>query len=125
MKNDIYEILKFRLDEESYSYEFEIIPIPPYEFVENNLSLEPYEYFGEVNSILGFRTQQIILYFNADRLMRVEIKFKGNVTNYFKSILEQSYIDFQDTIMFLKMYHLQEFDETVLMYQSTLFSRSI
>jgi len=88
MKNDIYEILKFRLDEESYTYEFEIIPVPPYEIIENNLSLEPYEYFGEINNILGFRTKQVILYFNADVLMKVEIKFSDNITLELKEILE-------------------------------------
>lgn len=122
MKNDIYEILKFRLDEESYTYEFEIIPIPPYDFIENNLSLEPYEYFGEVNSILGFRTQQVILYFNADRLMRVEIKFRGNITLELKERLENLNVELP-SIMFLKLYYLEAEDKTVIFYQKKILSK--
>ena len=79
MKN-INDVLQFKIGEESYEREFEIIPIPPYEFVENNLSLEPYEYFGIINEILGINfSSTIILYYNADILMRLEYKIKGNI----------------------------------------------
>jgi hypothetical protein len=119
MKNDIYEILKFRLDEESYTYEFEIIPVPPYEIIENNLSLEPYEYFGEINNILGFRTKQVILYFNADVLMKVEIKFSDNITLELKEILENLNVSIP-SIMFLKLYYLDAENETVILYQKNI-----
>lgn len=50
------------------------------EFIENNLSLEPYEYFGDINEIFGIAVSPtIVLYYNADILMRVEYKIKGNV----------------------------------------------
>ena len=119
MKNDIYEILKFRLDEESNTYEFEIIPVPPYEIIENNLSLEPYEYFGEINNILGFRTKQVILYFNADVLMKVEIKFSDNITLELKEILENLNVSIP-SIMFLKLYYLDAENETVILYQKNI-----
>ncbi|MCT4180291.1 hypothetical protein HZP54_10070 [Elizabethkingia anophelis] len=79
MKNDIYSYLKFRLGEEYCNFEFEVIPLPPYEILENSLILEPYEYFGEISEIFGFTVRHIILYFNADILMRVELRIKGNV----------------------------------------------
>ena len=120
MKNDIYDYLKFKLGSESAEYEFDIIPIPPYEFLENKLSLEPYEYFGDIKQILGYNTKQIILYYNADVLMRVAVKFKGNKQKYIKGILETSDIDFSNTNMFLKMYFSSEFQETVLIYQHPL-----
>jgi hypothetical protein len=52
-ENSIYDILKFKLGEESYEFEHKIIPIPPYKFLENNLSLEPYEYFEKYQVYLG------------------------------------------------------------------------
>ena len=60
MKN-INDVLQFKIGEESYEREFEIIPIPPYEFVENNLSLEPYEYFGIINEILGINFSSTLM----------------------------------------------------------------
>ena len=120
MKNDIYDYLMFKLGSESAEYEFDIIPIPPYEFLENKLSLEPYEYFGDIKQILGYNTKQIILYYNADVLMRVAVKFKGNNQKYIKRILETSDIDFSNTNMFLKMYFSSELQETVLIYQHPL-----
>lgn len=125
MKNDIYNYLKFTLGSESSDYEFDIIPIPPYEFIENNLSLEPYEYFGEIKQILGCKSKQIILYYNADVLMRVAVKFKGNKLQYLKRILETSNIDYSDTLMFLKMYFSSEFQETVLIYQNPALNLNI
>lgn len=116
MKNSIYEILKFKLGEESYEYEHKIIPIPPYKFLENNLSLEPYEYFGEISSILGYRIKQAILYFNADILIRVEMKFTGDIVFKLKSKLEQANLNFS-SIMFLKMYYNKEENLTIITYQ--------
>ena len=116
MKNSIYDILKFKLGEESYEYEHKIIPIPPYKFLENNLLLEPYEYFGEISTILGYRTQRLILYFNADILMRVEIKFTGDIVLNLKSKLEETNLNFS-SIMFLKMYYKQEENLTIITYQ--------
>jgi len=124
MKNSIYDILKFKLGEESYEYEHKIIPIPPYKFLENNLSLEPYEYFGEISSILGYRIKQAILYFNADILMRVELKYKGDIVLNLKSKLEESQLNFS-SIMFLKLYFNQEENLSVLMYQKKLLLKKV
>ena len=124
MKNSIYDILKFKLGEESYGYEHKIIPIPPYKFLENNLLLEPYEYFGEISTILGYRTQRLILYFNADILMRVELKYKGDIVMNLKSKLEESQLNFS-SIMFLKLYFNQEENLSVLMYQKKLLLKKV
>ncbi|UKY87399.1 hypothetical protein [Elizabethkingia anophelis] len=88
MKNDIYSYLKFRLGDEYCNFEFEVIPLPPYEILENSLILEPYEYFGEISEIFGFSTKHIILYFNADILMKVELKFIGDRIVKIKMALE-------------------------------------
>lgn len=88
MKNDIYDYLKFKIDSEFADYEFDIIPVPPYELIENKLSLEPYEYFGIISEIFGVRTKHIFLYFNADVLMRVELLFTGDLLKYLKIQLE-------------------------------------
>ena len=104
MKNDIYEHLKFRLDSEYEELEFEIIPIPPYDFIQNKYSLEPYEYFGEINEILGLKVKCIILYYNADILMKVKLTFLGNVANELKQNLELENIIFQDSEIQLKLY---------------------
>ncbi|QFG52036.1 hypothetical protein [Chryseobacterium sp.] len=117
MKEKIFDYLIFKLGSDYEEYEFDLIPIPPYEFIENELSLEPYEYFGEVKEVLGCKVQQIILYYNADNLMRVMIKFRGNKLLLIKRVLEESNINFPDTIMFLKMYFSPEIKETILLYQ--------
>lgn len=124
MKNSIYDILKFKLGEESYEYEHKIIPIPPYKFLKNNLSLEPYEYFGEISTILGYRTQRVILYFNADILMRVEIKFTGDIVFNLNSKLEETNLNFS-SIMFLKLYFNQEENLSVLMYQKKTLTQKV
>ena len=117
MKNNIYDYLKFRLGSEYEEYEFVLIPIPPYEFIENKLSLEPYEYFGDIKELLGCKVKQIILYYNADILMRVMMRFRGNKLKLIKQVLEESNTDFPHTIMFLKMYFSPETKETILLYQ--------
>jgi len=117
MKNDLYKHLKFRLDDEHNDFEFEVISVPPYEFIENNLSLVPYEYFGDINEVLGLKVKQILLYFNADRLMRVELKFKGKKINYLKKEIEKLENIKLPSIMFLKMYYLPEQNLTILLYQ--------
>lgn len=117
MKNDIYDYLKFRLDDEHYNYEFQIIPIPPYEIIENNISLETYEYFGEINEVFNLRVRHIFLYFNADILMKVELRYIDNKLEILKQRLEElNNIQFS-SIMFLKLYFSQKDKETVLIYQ--------
>ncbi|MDO3427173.1 hypothetical protein QWT87_20035 [Chryseobacterium sp. APV1] len=116
MINNIYEHLKFRLDDEHQDFEFEIISIPPYEFIENNLSLVPYEYFGEINEVLGLKVKQVLLYFNADRLMRVELKYKENIVERLKSRLEEFNPNFPNSVT-LKLYYHEEENLTILMYQ--------
>lgn len=115
----IYDHLKFRLDSESAEYEFQIIPVPPYDFLEKNLSLEPYEYFGEVNEILGYRTHQVILYFNADILMRVELRFKGNVLTEIKLKLEELTIKLPPRVS-LNLSFSQTSDHTIVIYQKSI-----
>ena len=115
----IYDHLIFRLDSESADYEFQIIPIPPYEFLEKKLSLEPYEYFGDVNEILGFRTHQVILYFNADILMWVEMRFKGNLLSEIKQKLESLTVKLPPR-MSLNLSYSQTSDQTTVTYQKCI-----
>jgi hypothetical protein len=122
MKNDIYEHLKFRLDDEHNDFEFEIIPVPPYEFIENNLSLVPYEYFGEINEILGLKVKQVLLYFNADRLMRVELKYKENKVENLKSRLTELLVYFPNSVTLKLSYH-DEKNVTTLMYQKKVLNK--
>lgn len=89
MKNNIYDYLIFKLNSEYAEYEFDLISIPPYEFIENGLSLEPYEYFGEIHEILELRTKHILMYFNADILMRVEFLYPGDILDFLKWKLEE------------------------------------
>ena len=117
MKKNIDDLLQFKLNSEVADLEFQIIPIPPFTIVENNLSLEIYEYFGEINEILGCKIKQVFLYYNADILMRVELIFQENVLHTIKKELEQEDIDFQDSIMFLKLYQNAQTKETVLLYE--------
>lgn len=116
MKNDLYKHLKFRLDDEHNDFEFEVISVPPYEFIENNLSLVPYEYFGNINEVLGLKVKQILLYFNADRLMRVELKYRENKVERLKNKLEEFTITFPSSVT-LKLYYQEEENLTILMYQ--------
>lgn len=122
MKNDIYEHLKFRLDDEHQDFEFEIISVPPYEFIENNLSLVPYEYFGDINEVLGLKVKQVLLYFNADRLMRVELKYRKNMVESLKSRLQEFTITFPNSVT-LKLYYHEEENLTILMYQKEVLNK--
>ena len=116
---DIYIYIHFRLDTECADFEFDIIPIPPFDFIENNLSLEPYEYFGETIKIFGKIPKQIILHYNADILMKVKMIFKGDLTKYFKKRLESTYVELP-----LEMYLTISFDpsfrQTIIKYQKTI-----
>ncbi len=118
MKN-IYELLKFELDSESAQYEFDIIPIPPYELIANNLSLEPYEYFGKEDILFGMKTKQIILYYNADILMKVKITFTGNVIDKIRKSIEGSGLILPDTIQ-LKIYYNVGINRTIIDYQKKI-----
>ena len=121
MKNDIYDYLIFRLDSEFADYEFDLIPIPPYEFIENDLALEPYEYFGEINKVFDIRTKHILLYFNADILMRVEFLFSGDILNYLAKKLEEIRILELPQYMMLILRKNKKF--SVLMYQNKLLQK--
>ncbi|WP_312090051.1 hypothetical protein [Chryseobacterium sp.] len=116
MNNDIYNHLKFKLGTEYDSFEFQVISIPPYEFLENNLSLVSYEYFGDKSKILGITTKHIFLYFNADILMRVELLYRGDKVKALKRKLEELNVAFPVSIT-LKLYYSDNTDLTVLMYQ--------
>jgi len=116
MNNDIYNYLKFELGTEYDLYEFQVISIPPYEFLENNLSLESYEYFGDNSKILGIITKHIFLYFNADVLMRVELLYRGDKVKALKRKLEELNVTFPVNVT-LKLYYSLTTGLTVLMYQ--------
>ncbi len=110
-------ILNSRLVRFEYSeYEFDLIPIPPYEFIESNIVLEPYEYFGNVAEIFELRVKHIIMYFNADILMRIEYYFNGNLTEILKSMIEQLISYELPEYMTLILRKDKKF--TVLMYQN-------
>lgn len=117
MNNDIYNHLKFTLGDEYASFEHEVITVPPYEFLENNLSLESYEYFGENSKILGIITKHIFLYFNADVLMRVELTFIGDKVKALKKKLESLKVILPSNIS-LKLYYSKDTELTILMYQN-------
>lgn len=117
MNNDIYNHLKFELGTEYYSFEFQVISIPPYEFLENNLSLMSYEYFGDSSKILEITTKHIFLYFNADILMRVELHYRGDKVKTLKRKLEELNVAFPINVT-LKLYYSATTDLTVLMYQN-------
>ncbi|WP_435522909.1 hypothetical protein [Chryseobacterium indoltheticum] len=116
MKNNIYDYLIFKLDSEYADYEFDLISIPPYEFIENGLSLEPYEYFGEINEILELRTKHILMYFNADVLMRVEFLYPGDILDFLRQKLEEMQDIELPAYMMLILRKDKKF--SVLMYQN-------
>lgn len=119
MNNGIYNYLKFELGTEYIYFEFQVIIIPPYEFLENNLSLESYEYFGNNSKVLGLITKHIFLYFNADVLMRVEMIYKGDKVKNLKRKLEQLEVALPTNII-LKLYYSLTTRLTVLMYQNKI-----
>lgn len=121
MKN-IYDLLKFKLDSECADYEFEIIPIPPYEMLVNNLSLEPYEYFGKDDKIMGKKTKQIILYYNCDILMKVIISFTGEILDELISEISSSGLGLPGNIN-LKLWYDQERNMTIIEYQKKILGK--
>lgn len=121
MKKDIYDYLIFKLNSEYVDYEFDLISIPPYEVIENGLSLEPYEYFGTITEILNQRTKHILLYFNADVLMRVEFLFKGDLISYLKQQLENmNDLELPDYLMLVLKKNKKY---TILMYQNKVLNK--
>lgn len=121
MKNNIYDYLIFKLDSEYADYEFDLISIPPYEFIENGLSLEPYEYFGEINEVLELRTKHILMYFNADVLIRVEFLYPGDILEFLKQKLEELQDIELPAYMMLILRKDKKF--SVLMYQNKLLQK--
>lgn len=117
MNNDIYNYLKFELGTEYDSFEFQVVSIPPYEFLENNLSLVSYEYFGDNSKVLGIITKHIFLYFNADILMRVELLYRGDKVRTLKRNLEELNVTFTVNLT-LKLFYSEITGLTVLMYQN-------
>lgn len=111
------------LDSECADFEFDLIPIPPFEFIENNLSLEPYEYFGETVRIFDIVPKQIVLYYNADILMRVKITFKDDVTEYLNSQLERISVELPNG-MNLSISYFSGFRQTILLYQKSILGKS-
>ncbi|KQT25883.1 hypothetical protein ASG22_04065 [Chryseobacterium sp. Leaf405] len=120
MKNDIYKYLIFKLNSEHADYEFDLIAIPPYEIIENGLSLESYEYFGTITEILNQRTKHILLYFNADVLMKVEFLFKGDLINSLKEQLNNINVELPDYLM-LALKNNKKY--TILMYQNKVLNK--
>lgn len=117
MNNDIYNHLKFELGTEYDSFEFQVISIPPYEFLENNLSLVSYEYFGDNSKVLGIITKHIFFYFNADVLMRVELHYRGDKVKTLKRKLEELNVAFPINVT-LKLFYSATTGLTVLIYQN-------
>lgn len=111
--------LIFKLDTEFADYEFDLIPIPPYDFIVNNLSLEPYEYFGKNDVLFGMKTKQIILYYNADILMKVRITFTGDVLGKIKTIIEGCGLILHNSIQ-LKLYYDTGINRTIIDYQKKI-----
>jgi len=123
MKNNIYDYLIFKLDSEYVDYEFDLISIPPYEFIENELSLEPYEYFGEINEVLELRTKHILMYFNADVLMRVEFLYPSDILDFLRQKLEKMQDVELPEYMMLILRKDKKF--SVLMYQNKLLQNNL
>lgn len=123
MKKDIYDYLIFKLDSEYADYEFDLISIPPYEFIENELSLETYEYFGEINEMLELKTKHILMYFNADVLMRVEFLYPGDMLDFLKQKLEEMQDIELPEYMMLILRKNKKF--SVLMYQNKLLQNNL
>ncbi|SHF23702.1 hypothetical protein [Chryseobacterium takakiae] len=123
MKNDIYDHLIFKLNSEYAEYEFDLISIPPYEFTENELSLKPYEYFGEIYETLELRTKHILLYFNANVLMKVEFLYPGDILDFLKQKLEEIQdIDLPEYMMLILRRNMKF---SVLMYQHKLLQKNL
>ncbi|MEC5158858.1 hypothetical protein [Chryseobacterium sp. MP_3.2] len=120
---DIYHYLIFKLDSECADFEFDLIPIPPFEFIENNLSLEPYEYFGETVRIFDRIPKQIVLYYNADILRRVRITFKGDVTDYLTCQLDRISVELPNG-MNLSISYFSGFRQTILLYEKGMLGKN-
>lgn len=117
MKN-INEVLQFKIGEESYEKEFEIIPIPPFEFIENKLSLEPYEFFGEIDSLFDtIFSASIILYYNADILMRVKYEIREDLVRILIEKIEESNLFIPKDVLLMVAYNQTE-NVTILKYES-------
>lgn len=123
MKNNIYDYLIFKLDSEYTDYEQDLISIPPYEFIENGLSLEPYEYFGQIYEVLELRIKHILLYFNADVLMRVEFLYPGDILDFLRQKLEEMQDIELPAYMMLILRKDKKF--SVLMYQNMKIIQSL
>ncbi|MCJ7933846.1 MAG: hypothetical protein MUW56_09470 [Chryseobacterium sp.] len=83
--------MQFEIGEEACKREFDIIPIPPFDFIENNLSLEPHEFFGQIDNLFDLKiSASVILFYNADILMRVKYKIRKNVVNILIKKIEES-----------------------------------
>ncbi len=118
---DIYHYLIFKLDSEFADFKFDLIPIPLFDFLKNNLA--PYEYFGETVMIFDLLPKQIVLYYNADILKRVRFTFKGNVIEYLNSQLEMSSIELPNG-MNLSLSYFSGFRQTILLYQKSILAKS-
>jgi hypothetical protein len=117
MKN-INEVLQFKIGEELSKREFDIIPIPPSECIENNLSLEPYEFFGNLDNLFGLKiSASVVLYYNADVLMRVMYKIRENIVNLLIKRIEESNLLIPKEISLIVAYDKNE-NITIFKYES-------
>ena len=115
---DINEALQFKIGEESYKREFDIISIPPFECIENNLSLEAYEFFGHIDSLFNLKVStSVILYYNADILMRVMYKIRENIVNLLIKKIEESNLFIPKEISLMVTYDKNE-NITIFRYES-------
>jgi len=117
MKN-INEVLQFKIGEESYEREFDIIPIPPFECIENNLSLEPYEFFGHIDNLFDLKiSASVVLYYNTDVLMRVMYKIRENILNLLIKRIEELNLLIPKEISLIVAYDKNE-NITIFKYES-------
>lgn len=83
MNKDIYSALNFKIGEHLEFRKNEVIPIPPVGNLE--VGIHPYEYFGEINTILNLPTSRILLFYKSQVLVKVMLVFKISLQ---KSLIE-------------------------------------
>lgn len=83
MNKDIYSALNFKIGEYLEVRKHEVIPIPPVGNLE--VGIHPYEYFGEINTILNLPTSRILLFYKSQTLVKVMLVFKRSLQ---KSLIE-------------------------------------
>lgn len=84
MKNEIHKHFKFTIGEQYENYEFQLSSFK--EIEEKRISYDVYLYTGKKN-IFKIQAEEILLYFNADILMKIEYVLDENKFEYLKEQL--------------------------------------